>query len=47
MKIWESLIPFDEAVATIPEDNFVEVEGERVHAPVSGRETPLVLLHGI
>jgi len=47
MKLWESLIPFDEAVATIPEDNFVEVEGDRVHAPVSGRETPLVLLHGI
>ena len=47
MRVWESLIPYEEATASIHKDDFVELEGRKIHAPQSGSGRPLVLLHGI
>ena len=41
-----SLTPYHEAVASLPGDRLVEVEGRRVHVEVTGTGRPVVLLHG-
>ncbi|MEZ5277068.1 MAG: alpha/beta hydrolase [Opitutaceae bacterium] len=41
-----SLTPYREAVAALPGDQLVEVDGRRVHVEVTGAGRPVVLLHG-
>lgn len=46
---WPSFVPltpYEEIIAGIPEDDFVEIEGQRVYAPVRGEGPAVVLLHG-
>ncbi|MDF1861236.1 MAG: alpha/beta hydrolase [Verrucomicrobiales bacterium] len=40
------LVPFEEAVAEIPPENFVEIDGQRVFAHDIGSGPPIILLHG-
>lgn len=41
-----SLRPFAEIVATVPADEWVEVDGRRAHVVIRGSGFPLLLLHG-
>lgn len=43
---WEKEIPYEEAIANEPQESFVVVDGQRVHAVDSGEGTALVMLHG-
>jgi len=40
------LVPFEEATAHLPVDDFLDIDGQRVHVRVTGEGSPLVLLHG-
>ena len=43
---WEREIPYEEAIAKEPQESFVVIGGQRIHAVDSGEGTALVMLHG-
>ena len=42
----EREIPYEEAIANEPQESFVVIDGQRIHAVDSGEGTALVMLHG-
>lgn len=42
----EPLTPYRELISGIPEDDFVDLRGQRIYAPVYGDGPTIVLLHG-
>jgi len=43
----EPLKPFREVARTLPPGSLIEIDGQSVYAPRSGRGRPLLLLHGL